>query len=99
MLQPVKVATPATAGSGVAFVHVSSAPAGVVIVRVTPLASELTVLPAVSWILTTGWVANATPPVEALGEVVNASLVAPAAVMLRLWLVAGSSALPAACNV
>ena len=37
MLQPVKAATPATAGRGVAFVQASTAPAGVLTVNVTEL--------------------------------------------------------------
>ena len=96
--QPVNVATPFTAGSGVVFVQLRSAPAGVVIVSVTPLASAVTVLPATSSIVTTGCVPKAMPPVEELGEVVNASFVAPAAVMLKVSLVAGGKPPSTACK-
>ena len=43
------------------------APPGVVIVNVTELVLAVTVLPPRSWIVTTGWVANATPPVGRAG--------------------------------
>jgi hypothetical protein len=45
MRQPVKVATPLTAGRGVAFVQVREAPADVVIINVTEELSLTTVFP------------------------------------------------------
>src|SRR6476660_5990769 len=80
MLQPANVATPATAVFGLA-VHASAAPAGVVIANVTALTSEAIVLPPASLTATTGWVANAIPPVEAPGCVVNATFAATPTVM------------------
>src|SRR6478672_11448720 len=99
MAQPVKVATPATAGSGLAFVHVNAAPAGVVMVNVTELVSPTTRFPPRSCTLTTGCVVKATPPVDALGEVVKASFAAAPAVMATLLLVANVNALSTACKV
>src|ERR1700688_4488413 len=99
MLQPVNVATPLTASCVLSFGQLRSAPAGVVIVSVTLLASDVTVLPAASSTVTTGCVVDATPPVEAFGEVVNTSFVAPAAVMLTLLLVAGINSPSTACKV
>ena len=75
ILQPTNVATPATAGSGFALVQVRVAgPAG--IDNVTELVSVVTVLPPRSCTFTIGWVAKATPPVEPLGGVVNATFAA-----------------------
>ena len=55
--------------------QVSVAPAGVVIARLIELVAAVTVLLAVSWIVTTGWTPQAVPPVPPPGWVVNASLV------------------------
>ena len=87
MLQPAKVATPATAFLGFA-VQARVAPAGVVMLRVTDAVLVVTVLPPASWTATTGWVAKAMPPVEPEGLVVKASLVAVPAVMVKLALTA-----------
>ena len=82
IVHPANVDTPATAALGFA-VQVNAAPAGVVIARVTLLVSVVTVFPLASWTVTTGWFGeNATPPVELLGEVVNASLEDTPATML-----------------
>jgi hypothetical protein len=73
---PENVATPAVAERGFA-VHDNTAPdvpvAGV-IVSVTALVSEVTVLPLKSCTATTGWVVNATPAAAPVGDVRNASL-------------------------
>ena len=68
--------------------HDRSAPAGVVIAKVTASVLPTTVLPPRSCTATTGWVANATPPVDPLGCVVKPSLAAAPAVMVKLLLVA-----------
>jgi hypothetical protein len=74
--QPEKVATPAVAERGFA-VHVNAAPdvpvAGVM-VNVTPLVSDVTVVPLESCTVTTGWVVNATPAAAPAGDVWKASL-------------------------
>jgi hypothetical protein len=57
-------------------------------VRVTGALLVVTVLPAASYTVTTGWVPKAVPPVELDGLVVKASLVADPAVMLKLVLTA-----------
>src|SRR3954469_22516908 len=98
MLQPANVATPATAATGL-LSHVSVAPAGVVIANVTALMSVVTVLPAASWIVTTGCVPNATPPVEPLGCVVKASCAAGPAVMVTVVLTAAVNAPSVAVSV
>src|SRR4051794_29315260 len=89
MLQPVKAATPATAGRGVALVHASVAPPGGVIVNVTELVSLVTVLPPRSCTFTTGWVANATSLAAPLGWRVKASCAAGPTVMVVPALTAG----------
>ncbi len=78
MSQPAKVAIPATAASGPLFgVQPRDAPAGVVMVRVTPVVLPVTVFPPASWIDTEGCWAKSVPPVAvALGWVVNPSRVA-----------------------
>ena len=98
ILQPAKVATPEAAALGLA-VQVRVAPAGVVMVRVTEAALVVTVLPPASWTATTGWVANAMPPVEPEGLVVKASLVAGPTVMVKLALTALVSPLEVAVSV
>ena len=98
MLQPAKVATPATAALGF-VVQAKVAPAGVVMVKVTDAVLAVTVLPPASWTATTGWVAKATPPVELDGLVVKASLVAAPTVMVKLALTALVSPLEAAVSV
>ena len=87
-MHPVKLAIPNVAAAGfVAQVRV--APAGVVNVRVTGLVLVLVVLPAASWMVTTGWLARAVPLIAmGLGAVVKASLTAVAAAMDTLLLVA-----------
>ena len=89
ILHAVNVATPATAGSGVTFVHVKVAgPAG--IDRVTELVFPTTVLPPRSCTFTIGCVENTVPPLEPLGGVVNATFAAgpTATVNEALWPVA-----------
>jgi hypothetical protein len=99
ILQPTNVATPETAVNGFALVHVSSAPAGVVIANVTAVMLLVTVLPPASWIATTGWVPKAVPPVDALGEVVNASFAAAPTVIVNELLIAEVNPVPVAVNV
>src|SRR3954451_13961878 len=82
MLQPAKGATPATAAT-VFVLHASVAPAGVVIASVTPLVSVVTVFPAASWTVTTGWVANGSKISASLGWAVNANCVAGPGVIVR----------------
>src|SRR2546430_9343172 len=72
MLQPEKVATPATAARGFGA-QTRFAPAGVVIESVTELVLVVTVLPPASCRATTGCVAKAAPPALPTGWVVNAS--------------------------
>src|SRR5450631_579564 len=87
MLQPAKVASPATAVLGF-VVQARVAPAGVVMTRVTGAVLVVTVLPPASWTATTGWVPKAVPPVEPEGLVVTASLVAGPAPIVMLELTA-----------
>ena len=98
MLHPVKVAIPVTAFVGLAA-QASAAPAGVVMVNVIDAVLVVTVLPLASWTVTTGWVPKAMPPVELEGLVVNASLVADPAVMVKLLLAAAVSVPEAAVSV
>src|SRR3954454_5237225 len=88
MLQPAKVAAPATAVTGFA-VHANTSPAGVVIANVTALVSVVTVLPPASVMLTTGWVAKGWRLAASVGWVVNRSLVAGPIVMVTGSLIAG----------
>ena len=86
IVHPVKLAMPDVAVVGFA-VQVRLAPAGVVNVKVTELVLVVAVLPAASWMVTTGWVARAVSLVAvALGAVVNASLSGAPAVMVMLLL-------------
>ena len=79
--------------------HVRMAPAGVVMLSVTE-AVLVVAPPALSWMLTTGWVGKAIPPVEFDGLLVKASLVAvPLPPMLNVPLAAGVSPLEAAVKV
>jgi hypothetical protein len=75
MLQPVNVATPATAVFGFAA-QTKVAPPGVVMVSVTALVFVVTVLPTASSTVTTGWVANAAPPAAPTGCVVKMTFAA-----------------------
>ena len=76
MAHPLKRVMPATAVAGLAS-QVRVAPSGVVRARVTVLVSVVTVFPAVSWMVTTGWRAHRVSLVAVgLGAVVNASLAA-----------------------
>ena len=83
---PEKVATPELAAFGLA-VHVR-VPVPLVIARVTALVSLVAVLPEASCTVTTGWVANATPPVLPLGIVVKASFLAVPRVIPKVLLTA-----------
>src|SRR4051794_38368827 len=87
MLHAEKVAMPATAATGFAA-HPNTVNMGRVMPSLTELVSVVTVLPPASWIVTTGWVGNATPPVESLGCVVNASFAAGPTVMVNVSLTA-----------
>src|SRR4051794_33047967 len=98
MLHPAKVATPATAATGLA-VHARVAPAGGVIASETLLVSVVTVFPAASWTVTTGCVANATMLAEPMGWVVNASLAAGPGVIVTEVLTAGVNKPSVAVNV
>src|SRR5207244_3990281 len=102
ILQPANVATPADTAT-VAFVQVSAAPAGVegcVMVNATvPALVVVTVLPPRSCTATTGWVVDATPPVEAFGEAVKPILAAVPTETVKPRLVAGVKDPSAACNV
>ena len=99
MLQPAKVATPATAVFEVVPVQAKVAPAGVVIANVTELVSVFNVFPPASWTATTGWEPNAVPPVELPGCVVKASLAATPTVMFTGLLVARVNAPSVAVSV
>ena len=79
--------------------HANVAPAGFVIANVTELVSPVTVLPPRSCTFTTGGVPKATPPVEPLGWVVNASFAAPPVVTNTLELTAAVNAPSEAVNV
>ena len=85
ILQPANVATPATAGFGL-VVQPKTAPAGVVIAKVTELVLPVTVLPPASCTVTTGWVAKATVPFAPTGWVVNANFAAAPTVTAMLAL-------------
>ena len=98
MLQPAKVATPATAALGF-VVQAKVAPAGVVMVKVTDAVLAVTVLPPASWTASTGWLAKATPPVEPDGLVVNASLASEPTAIVKAVLTALVSPLEAAVSV
>ena len=87
MVQPAKLATPATAAMGF-VVQVNVAPAGVVMVRLTEAVLLVTVLPPASWIATTGWVTKTVPPVAPDGLVAKASLVAVPTLIVKLALTA-----------
>src|SRR5579862_4505462 len=76
--QPVKVAAPAAAVTGLGVqVRVAPAPGWVAMVRVIGFVAEVTVLPTESSMVTTGWAgaAQAAPLVPPPGWGVNASLV------------------------
>src|SRR3954453_7895299 len=88
MLQPAKGATPATAATG--FVSQAGvAPAGGGSASVTSRGSVVTVFPAASWTVTTGWVANGSKISASLGWAVNANCVAGPAMMVNAVLTAG----------
>ena len=87
MAHPAKEATPATADLGFA-VQVRTAPAGVVMLRVTEAVLEVTVLPPASWTATTGWVAKAMPAMVSEGSVVKSSALAEPTVIVKLALTA-----------
>ena len=97
MLQPENALTPAVAGTGF-VVHVSAAPPGVVMVRVTGAELLVTVLPPASWTATTGWAEKAMPPVELVGLVVKPSFVAGPTDTVKFRLVAVKPA-PVAVSV
>ena len=90
ILQPAKVAIPATAVRGFT-VHVSAAPevpVPGVIAAVTAAVLVVIVFPNASWIVTFGWTVHATPPVPPVVCVVTASFAAGPTVMLNTALVA-----------
>ena len=78
--------------------QVSTAPPAEVRARVTELLAAVRLLFA-SWMATTGWVANAVPPVELEGLVVKTILEAAPALMVKLLLAALVSPLAAAVRV
>jgi hypothetical protein len=85
ILQPVKVATPATTGSGFALVQLNVAPPELVIVNVTEVVlSVVIVLPPRSCTFTTGCAGKTTPPVELVGWVVKPTFAAAPTVMVKL---------------
>src|SRR5665647_1469445 len=88
MAHPMNLAMPASAVVGLVS-QVKVAPSGVVRVRVTGLVSVVTVFPAASWMVTTGWRAHPVSLVAVgLGAVVKCSLEgAPAVVVMVLLLV------------
>ena len=96
--QPANVATPATAVSGF-VVHVRFAPPGVVSASVTELVSSVMVLPPASCTLTTGWVANGSPPSAPTGCVVNATRAASPTEITTLSLTAPVSDASVAVSV
>ena len=98
MLQPVKEAAPVTVFAGL-DVQLRTAPAGVVMLKVTATTPVVTVLPPASWTATTGWVAKAAPLVELDGLAVKASFMADPTVMVKLVLTALVSPLPVAVSV
>ena len=98
MAQPAKVATPETALVGF-VVQVRTAPAGVVMLRVTDAVLEVTVFPPASWTVTTGWVGKGMPPVELEGLVVKATLVAGPEEIVKLALAALVSPVAVAVRV
>ena len=98
MSHPAKVATPATALSGF-VVQLRVAPPAEVMLRVTGVLLEVTVLPPASWTVTTGCVPKSVPPVELEGFVVKMSLLAGPTVMVRLALIPLVSPLAAAVSV
>src|SRR5665647_1609985 len=99
MAHAVNRAMPATAVVGLAS-QVRVAPSGVVRVRVTGLVSVVTVFPAASWMVTTGWRAH---PVSltavGLGAVVKWSLAGAPAVMVTSLLVVEVKDPPVAVSV
>ena len=84
ILQPANVATPATAVTGLVVQVSVPDPGFVPIARVTLEVSLVTVLPAASCTVTTGWVDHAVPPVPPVVCVVNASFAGAPAVMLNV---------------
>ena len=98
ILQPAKVATPATAALGL-----------VVQVRVAPRRGReaqgdravlpVTLLPPASCTVTTGWVKKATPALENEGSVVKASRLAGPVVMVKSALTSVSRAPDVAVRV
>ena len=80
-------------------VHDKVAPAGVVRVNATVLPFPVTVFPNASCTLTTGWVPNATPPVEPLGCVVKANFAATPTVTTKPLLIAVVNEPSVAVNV
>src|SRR5450830_79787 len=89
MAHPVNRAMPATAVVGLVS-QVKVAPSGVLRVRVTVLVSVVTVFPAASWMVTTGWRAHPVSLVAVglgLGAVLKASLAGAPAVMVIVLLV------------
>src|SRR5665647_1791969 len=84
MAHPMNLAMPASAVVGLVS-QVKVAPSGVVRVRVSGLVSVVTVFPAASWMVTTGWRAHPVSLIAVgLGAVVNASLAAVRTVRLLI---------------
>src|SRR5674476_641498 len=86
MAHPMNLAMPASAVVGLVS-QVKVAPSGVVRVRVTGLVSVVTVFPAASWMVTTGWRAHPVSLIAVgLGGVVKSSLAGAPAVMVMVLL-------------
>src|SRR5665647_3362733 len=99
MAHPMNLAMPATAVVGL-VAQVKVAPSGVVRARVTGLVSVVTVFPAASWMVTTGWRAHPVSLVAVgLGAVVKASLAGAPAVMVTSLLVVEVRGSPVAVSV
>ncbi|PXA69229.1 hypothetical protein CVS29_01275 [Arthrobacter psychrochitiniphilus] len=99
ILQPVKEATPDEAARVVAA-QAKDAPFVSVRNKFTTAVLVVTVFPPASWMLTVGWAAKGTPPVE-VGEgwEVKPSLLAGPTRMVKLALVALVRPVDAAVNV
>jgi hypothetical protein len=83
MESPLKVATPFTAAT-VAEPASEPEPGFEAMARVTGAEEEVTVFPWASWMVTTGWVANAEAAEAPTGWVEKTSLVAAPVEMMKL---------------
>ena len=88
ILQPAKVATPATAALGLVVQVRVPVPGLVPMARVIDEVLVVTVLPPASSTATRGWVGKAVPPRPPVGSVVKPTWVAGPVVMLKGLVVA-----------